>query len=288
MLSAYPNFCLALERESGERGAKVIKAVMAVNTRGKPRLAKCYKYLDSCLVYKHFVTLYFVLVFDSSENELAELDLIQDKKTFHKAEASHFDGFCDDLKLHSVQIHLFVEYILLYEHLLNTIKLIFMCTGTTAMVGRNGPLECRCFILIDEYAPEFRSSIIGYDMLTPPDLDREIGLTGRNIIHGAMGFDSLFLMRPVQRTGNRIASFSVFFMRMSVRYQAFTCAAEVLILRVLRSGVMGASGRNAAQLVQDFNKKWDTKLHFFIMFWEIYPLIYLLRVIINILLYKIF
>ncbi|KAK6288340.1 hypothetical protein POUND7_014519, partial [Theobroma cacao] len=86
---------------------------------------------DSCLVYKHFVTLYFVLVFDSSENELAELDLIQDKKTFHKAEASHFDGFCDDLKLHSVQIHLFVEYILLYEHLLNTIKLIFMCTGTS-------------------------------------------------------------------------------------------------------------------------------------------------------------
>ncbi|XP_017969940.1 PREDICTED: AP-3 complex subunit sigma [Theobroma cacao] len=86
---------------------------------------------DSCLVYKHFATLYFVLVFDSSENELAELDLIQDKKTFHKAEASHFDGFCDDLKLHSVQIHLFVEYILLYEHLLNTIKLMFMCTGTS-------------------------------------------------------------------------------------------------------------------------------------------------------------
>ncbi|KAK6237180.1 hypothetical protein QUC31_002649 [Theobroma cacao] len=45
MLSAYLKFCLALERESGERGAKVIKAVMAVNTRGKPRLAKCCKYL---------------------------------------------------------------------------------------------------------------------------------------------------------------------------------------------------------------------------------------------------
>ncbi|EOX90575.1 Clathrin adaptor complex small chain family protein [Theobroma cacao] len=130
MLSAYPKFCLALERESGERGAKVIKAVMAVNTRGKPRLAKYHDLInlfnsfaiidvalnsvksasgeaagayrkrfavlcsraenvsnfieaesvfgpDSCLVYKHFVTLYFVLVFDSSENELAELDLIQ-------------------------------------------------------------------------------------------------------------------------------------------------------------------------------------------------------------------
>lgn len=36
----------------------------------------------------------------------------------------------------------------------------------------------RCFTLIDEYAPGFSSSVIGYDMLTPPDLEREIGLTG--------------------------------------------------------------------------------------------------------------
>lgn len=36
----------------------------------------------------------------------------------------------------------------------------------------------RCFDLIEEYAPGFNSSIIGYDMLTPPDLEREIGLTG--------------------------------------------------------------------------------------------------------------
>lgn len=36
----------------------------------------------------------------------------------------------------------------------------------------------KCFTLIDEYAPGFSSSIIGYDMLTPPDLEREIGLTG--------------------------------------------------------------------------------------------------------------
>lgn len=36
----------------------------------------------------------------------------------------------------------------------------------------------RCLALIDEYAPGFSSSVIGYDMLTPPDLEREIGLTG--------------------------------------------------------------------------------------------------------------
>ncbi|KAB5556866.1 hypothetical protein DKX38_007775 [Salix brachista] len=36
---------------------------------------------DSRLVYKHYATLYFVIVFDSSENELAMLDLIQGQKT---------------------------------------------------------------------------------------------------------------------------------------------------------------------------------------------------------------
>ncbi|KAF9619023.1 hypothetical protein IFM89_004367 [Coptis chinensis] len=32
---------------------------------------------DTRLVYKHYATLYFVFVFDDSENELAMLDLIQ-------------------------------------------------------------------------------------------------------------------------------------------------------------------------------------------------------------------
>ncbi|KAH9663173.1 AP-3 complex subunit sigma [Citrus sinensis] len=90
----------------------MIKSVMVMNTQGKPRLAKFYDFqpvekqqelirsvfgvlcgradnvsnfveADSIfgpgtrLVYKHFATLYFVFVFDSSENELAMLDLIQ-------------------------------------------------------------------------------------------------------------------------------------------------------------------------------------------------------------------
>ena len=32
---------------------------------------------DARLIYKHFATLYFVLIFDGSENEFAMLDLIQ-------------------------------------------------------------------------------------------------------------------------------------------------------------------------------------------------------------------
>lgn len=42
----------------------------------------------------------------------------------------------------------------------------------------------RCFSLIDEYAPGFCSSIIGYDMLTPPDLEKEFGLTGKISLNG--------------------------------------------------------------------------------------------------------
>ncbi|XP_047323588.1 AP-3 complex subunit sigma-like isoform X2 [Impatiens glandulifera] len=92
----------------------MIKAVMVMNSIGKPRLTKFYAYQpaerqqefvrcvysvlcnrsdntsnfvggmeslfgpDNRLVYKHFATLYIAIVFDGSENELAMLDLIQE------------------------------------------------------------------------------------------------------------------------------------------------------------------------------------------------------------------
>ncbi|XP_052196525.1 AP-3 complex subunit sigma-like isoform X3 [Diospyros lotus] len=90
----------------------MIRAVMVMNTLGKLRLARFYDFQpaqnqqqivrsvysvlcrrpenvssfiqvesifgpDTRLVYKHYATLYVVFVFDSSENELAMLDLIQ-------------------------------------------------------------------------------------------------------------------------------------------------------------------------------------------------------------------
>ncbi|GAB2282750.1 hypothetical protein Dimus_017289 [Dionaea muscipula] len=90
----------------------MIRAVMVMNTQGKPRLSKFYDFQppqkqqelirtvysvlcsrpenvsnfvnassifgpDCQLVYKHYATLYFVFVYDSAENELAMLDLIQ-------------------------------------------------------------------------------------------------------------------------------------------------------------------------------------------------------------------
>ncbi|KAL4645097.1 hypothetical protein ACB092_02G212000 [Castanea dentata] len=99
----------------------------------------------------------------------------------------------------------------------------------------------RCFNLIDEYAPGFSSSVIGYDMLTPPDLEREFGLTGGNIFHGAMGLDSLFLMRPIKGWSDHRTPIRGLYMCGSGSHPG--------------GGVMGAPGRNAAHVVlQDLKK----------------------------------
>lgn len=80
------------------------------------------------------------------------------------------------------------------------------------------------FDCLEEYAPGFRKLVIGYDILTPPDLECVFGLTGgvscrevpsspppcrvhtvtlaylaglQNIFHGGMLLDQLYLSRPV-------------------------------------------------------------------------------------------
>lgn len=50
---------------------------------------------------------------------------------------------------------------------------------------------------VDRVAPNFRRSVIGRSVLTPLDLEREFGLTGGDIFHGALGLDQLFSARPV-------------------------------------------------------------------------------------------
>lgn len=93
----------------------------------------------------------------------------------------------------------------------------------------------RCFSLIDEYAPGFSSSIIAYDMLTPPDLERVIGLTGGNIFHGSMKLDSLFLSRPVKGWSDYRTPLKGLYLCGSGTHPG--------------GGVMGAPGRNAASVV---------------------------------------
>src|SRR5256714_1277915 len=55
----------------------------------------------------------------------------------------------------------------------------------------------RCFDVVNEYAPNFKSSLIDRQVLAPPDLERVFNLTGGNIFQGAMTPGQLFAFRPV-------------------------------------------------------------------------------------------
>jgi phytoene dehydrogenase-like protein len=55
----------------------------------------------------------------------------------------------------------------------------------------------RCFDVLNEYAPNFKSSVIDRQVLSPSDLERVFNLTGGNIFQGAMTPSQLFAFRPV-------------------------------------------------------------------------------------------
>ncbi|KAK9400967.1 pyridine nucleotide-disulfide oxidoreductase domain-containing protein 2 [Crotalus adamanteus] len=97
----------------------------------------------------------------------------------------------------------------------------------------------RVFDSVEAYAPGFKASIIGIDVLTPPDLEQIFGLPGGNIFHGAMSLDQLYFARPVPA------------------YSSYQSPIQGLYLCGSGAhpggGVMGAVGRNAARVaLEDF------------------------------------
>ena len=50
---------------------------------------------------------------------------------------------------------------------------------------------------VDAYAPGFKASVLGRQVLTPLDLERTFGLVGGDIFHGAMSLDQIFSARPM-------------------------------------------------------------------------------------------
>ena len=50
---------------------------------------------------------------------------------------------------------------------------------------------------VDNYAPGFASSVIGRQVLSPLDLERQFGLLGGDIFHGALTLNQLFSARPM-------------------------------------------------------------------------------------------
>jgi phytoene dehydrogenase-like protein len=55
---------------------------------------------------------------------------------------------------------------------------------------------------VDRHAPNFRASVLGRRVLSPLDLEREFGLVGGDIFHGALSLDQLFAARPVLGHGS--------------------------------------------------------------------------------------
>jgi phytoene dehydrogenase-like protein len=91
----------------------------------------------------------------------------------------------------------------------------------------------RCIDIMTEYAPNFRRSVVNYQVLAPADLESVFGLTGGNIMQGAMSLSSLAFMRPLPGYANY---------RTPIR-GLYLCGAATHP----GGGVMGACGYNAAQ-----------------------------------------
>ena len=50
---------------------------------------------------------------------------------------------------------------------------------------------------VDKYAPGFAASVLGRQVLSPLDLERQFGLLGGDIFHGALSLNQLFSARPM-------------------------------------------------------------------------------------------
>ena len=94
---------------------------------------------------------------------------------------------------------------------------------------------------IAEYAPNIRDIIIGRQILTPLDLEREFGLTQGNIFQGELSLEQLFFLRPV-------AGWAYY--RTPIR-NLYMCGSATHP----GGGIMGANGRIASQVIL---KEWKS------------------------------
>lgn len=85
------------------------------------------------------------------------------------------------------------------------------------------------------YAPNMRGHILDRVIITPKDLERDYGLTGGNIFHGAMFLDQLFGNRPTPELADYRTPVSGYYLCGSGTHPG--------------GGVMGANGHNAAQAI---------------------------------------
>jgi phytoene dehydrogenase-like protein len=88
---------------------------------------------------------------------------------------------------------------------------------------------------ISEYAPNIKNIIVGRQILTPLDLEREFGLTQGNIFQGELSLEQLFFLRPVAGWAYYRTPVDNLYMCGSATHPG--------------GGIMGANGRIASQVI---------------------------------------
>ncbi len=95
---------------------------------------------------------------------------------------------------------------------------------------------------VDRHAPNFAGNVIARKVLSPLDLEREFGLIGGDIFHGALSLDQLFSARPVLGNGHYRGPLKGLYM----------CGAGTHP----GGGVTGIPGHNAArEILRDVRRK---------------------------------
>ncbi len=94
---------------------------------------------------------------------------------------------------------------------------------------------------VTRHAPNFKDAVIARQVLTPADLEREFGLVGGDIFHGALTLDQLWSARPVLGHADYRAPVK----------RLYLCGAGTHP----GGGVTGLPGRNAArEIIRDFRR----------------------------------
>lgn len=94
---------------------------------------------------------------------------------------------------------------------------------------------------VNDYAPNFKASVLGRQIMSPLDLERTFGLIGGDIMHGTLQLDQMFSARPLLGHGNYRGPLSGLYM----------CSAGTHP----GGGVTGAPGHNAArEILADFKR----------------------------------
>lgn len=93
----------------------------------------------------------------------------------------------------------------------------------------------RAIETIEAYAPGLRRRILATEILTPLDIEAEFGMAGGHWHHGELAFDQFFMVRPVPGAAQYRTPVDGLYL----------CGAGAHP----GGGVMGASGRNAAQQI---------------------------------------